>query len=134
VSALRQVIGRKDEAFDSLTGYDPFHDFGQISHGNVTVEEVIGLDQDANTARALIEAARLAGPRLEPGQSPSGKLFLERRPNFFGAANGARTLRIIIRAAVGADKEIVLSQRHAAGWQSPFARSTSRIGGGGVWQ
>lgn len=111
--AARQVGGTEDEPFDALTARERFHDFRDVGQRDTAVKEMVGLDQDANTARALIEAARCAGAGFEPGQTPRGKLFLQSRPNFFRTANRAGALGVIIRPAISADKEIALSQRHA---------------------
>lgn len=57
LSAFRQVISRQDEAFDSFTARDSFDDFGHVRERDVAIEEMIGLDQDADPARALIQTA-----------------------------------------------------------------------------
>lgn len=110
--ALRQVNRRKDETFDSLTGGDPFHDFWQISHGDVPVKKVIGLDQDANAAGTLVQATRGAGPGAKLGQPARGQLFLQGEPNFFRAFLGTRPLFVFRTPPVGADKEVALPLRH----------------------
>jgi hypothetical protein len=112
VSPLRQVIRGKDETFNSLTACDPFHDFWQIGHRDVTVKEVIGLDQDTDATGTLVETTRGAGASAEWGQPARGQLFLQGQANLFRALVGTRSLFVIRTAPVRTDKEIALSLRH----------------------
>jgi hypothetical protein len=96
-----------------LTACDPFHDLGQISHCDVTVKKVIGLDQDTDATRALIEAARGAGTGSKLGQPTRGQLFFQGEANLFRAFVSARPFLVVRTPAIGADKEIALSLRHA---------------------
>ena len=88
-SALRQVIWRKDEAFDSLTACDPFHDLGHIRYRDPPVKKVIGLDQNADAARTLVKAARRANARLDLGKPPRAKLFFQRPVHVFRTSSRA---------------------------------------------
>lgn len=109
----RKVAGSEHQPLDPLTARERLHNLRQVRQFDPAIKEMIGLNQDTNTARTLVEAARLADPRAELGQPPGGHLCLQGLTNFFGAACRARTLGVLIRAAVGADKEIAFSQRHA---------------------
>jgi hypothetical protein len=112
VLALRQVLWRQNETVDSLTVCDPFDDFRQVSHCDVTIKEVIGLHQDADAAGTLVETTRGAGAGAEFGQPARGQLFLQGQANLFRALVGTRSLFVLRAAPVGADKEIALSLRH----------------------
>ena len=112
VSALGQILRAQDEAFDALTACNPFHDFGQVGHCHVAVEEVIGLNQNANTARTLVEATRGAGAGPKWRQPARGQLFLQSKANLFGAFLGTRPFFILRTPAIGADEEVSLSLRH----------------------
>jgi hypothetical protein len=112
-SAIRQVFRGKHETLDPVATRNPFHDLGQISHCDVTVKEVIGLDQDTDATGALIQAARGARAGSKLGQATRGQLFLQGKANLFRAFVGTRPLFVIRTPAVGADKEIALSFRHA---------------------
>jgi len=82
-SAPRQVIGSQHKPLDPLAARERFNDFGQIRGRHPTVKEMVGLDQDTNAARALVEAARGAGTRPELRQTARGELFLQCRTHFF---------------------------------------------------
>ena len=55
-STFRQIVKRQDEPFDSLTAGDSFDNLRDIRQRDVAIEEVVGLDQNANATGALIEA------------------------------------------------------------------------------
>jgi regulator of RNase E activity RraA len=99
-------------------------DFRHVRERDSAIKEMVGLDQDANAARALIETARSAGTRLEFGQAARRELFLQGRADLFRTFERTRTFRIFIRATVGADEKIASSQRHGADSQPALARST----------
>ncbi len=88
------------------------------------IKEMVGLHQDADAARTLVQAARFADARPEFGQTARCDLLFQRRPDFFGSAAGARTFRVIIRAPVRADKKVALALRHAVKSTTAAPRST----------
>ena len=61
----------------------------------------------------MIEAARSAGARLQLGEPARGQLFLQGLAHFFRAFVRARSLRVIVGPAIGADEEVALALRHA---------------------
>ena len=73
-SALGAGLGMAAQALNA-TAKDRIDNFREVGHGHVTVKEVVGLDQDADAARALIEATAGADPRLHPGEAAGGQLF-----------------------------------------------------------
>ena len=66
-SSSRQVFGSEDEAFDAVAAHDSFHDLGDVGDSDAAVEEMVGLDQDADAARALVETTGGANAGLELG-------------------------------------------------------------------
>jgi hypothetical protein len=59
----RQILGSEHQALEALTGGKPLYDFRNIRPRDATIKKMVGLDQDADAAGALIEAARGAGAR-----------------------------------------------------------------------
>lgn len=112
-SASRQVVGAEHKPLDSVVAGNPFNDFRHVRYRDPAVEEVIGLDQDTDATGALIQAARGARPGSKWGQPTRGQLFLQGKANLFRAFVGTRPLFVIRTPAVGADKEIAFSLRHA---------------------
>ena len=74
--AAREVAGAKDQPLDPLTARQRFYYFRHVRQRDSAIKEMIGLDQDTNAAGTLIEAARLADPRLDLRQTARGDLFL----------------------------------------------------------
>ena len=74
---------------------------------------MVGLDQNADTAGALVQATRSASASSELRQATRGELFFERGPDRFRPLLRATTLLMAGFAPVGADKKITLSKRHA---------------------
>jgi hypothetical protein len=66
-----------------LTARERFDDFGQIGHCDLTVKEVIGLDQDTDAAGTLVETTRGAGTGAKLRQPAGGQLFLQGKANLF---------------------------------------------------
>lgn len=66
-SPSRQVFGSEDEAFDPVAGHDSFHDLGDVGHRDAAIKEMVGFDQDADAARALVETTGRANAGLELG-------------------------------------------------------------------
>ena len=107
-----------------MTARNAFYDLWQVGHCHVTVKKVIRLNQDANTARALVEATRgaRAGPKLR--QAARGQLLLQGQANLFRALVGTRSLFVLRTPAVRADEEVTLSLRIQGGCQPIPWRST----------
>jgi quercetin dioxygenase-like cupin family protein len=118
-SVPRQIGGTEDKALHTLAAGDSFHDLRHVRHGDAAVKKMIGLDQNADAAGALIETARGADAGLDLGQPARGELFLQGEAHFLRTSSGAAALRVIFRAPVNADKEIALSLRHGAESQPP---------------
>lgn len=74
-SPFCQIFRGKYEPLDPLSVHNSFDDLGHIGHRDPAVKKVIGLDQNADAARALVEATRRANACFDPGQSPRTKLF-----------------------------------------------------------
>lgn len=74
-STSREIVGAKNQPLDPLTAGNSIHDFGHVGHSDPPVKEMIGLDQNANSTRALVETARSANACLELGESARGELF-----------------------------------------------------------
>jgi hypothetical protein len=66
-SSPRQVVGTEDKSLDPLTARDSVDDFRHVRHGDAAIKEMIGFDQNADSARALVEATRGANASLDPG-------------------------------------------------------------------
>ena len=64
LSTFREVVWAKNKSLDPLAPGNGLHDLRQVRQSNVTVKEMIGLDQNADAARALVQATRRAGARL----------------------------------------------------------------------
>ena len=120
----RQIVRREHQALDAPSACERFHDLRNIGRSDTPVKEVVRLDQNADAARTLVEAARFADARAEFRQTPRCDLLLQRRPDFFGPAPGARTFRVIIRALVRADKKVALALRHVVQSTAASRRST----------
>jgi hypothetical protein len=56
-STFRQIFGAKDEPLDSLSGHNRFDDLWHIRHRDAPIKKMIGLDQDADSTRALVKTA-----------------------------------------------------------------------------
>jgi hypothetical protein len=128
-SSSRQIVGRKNKAFDPLAAHDSFHDFGDVRYGDAAIKEMVGLDQDADAARALVETTGGANAGLELGQSTRGDLFFQGEAHFLRTSSRATALGIIFRPPVNADEEIALALRHAQRVAPAFRRSIKRRGG-----
>lgn len=74
----------------------------------MAIEKMVRLDHDGDAGAALIETARAAGPRLQLIQAAGRECFLQRVLDRFRAFRGAATARIIVRAPVRADEQVVL--------------------------
>ena len=122
--STRELVRIKHQPLDAFTGNERLDDFRHIRHCDVPVKEMVRLDEDADTARALIEAARFTDARAELRQTARRDLFLQRRADFFGPAHRARTFRVVIRSPIRADKEIALAQRHVVNSAIAAGRST----------
>jgi len=86
---FRQVFRGKHEPLEPLSGHNPFDDLGHIRHHDPAVKKVIGLDQDADAARALVKAARRANARLGLGEPARAELFFQRPVHLFRASSRA---------------------------------------------
>lgn len=86
---FRQVFRGKDEPLDPLSAHNPFDDLGHIRHRDPAVEKMIGLEQDADAARALVKAARRANTRLDFGEPAGAELFFQRPMHIFRASGRA---------------------------------------------
>ena len=82
-SAARQLFVCQYQPLDASVGRNRLYDFGHVRQRHVAIKEMIGFNQDADAARALIETTRLAGTRAEPGQAAFLQLLLERGADFF---------------------------------------------------
>jgi hypothetical protein len=67
-----QVFGGEDKAFDPAAAHNPFDDFGDVGDRDAAIKEMIGLDQNADTARALVETTGGTNARPELGCPPRG--------------------------------------------------------------
>jgi len=67
-STAGKVFVGQDQTFNARLTSERLHDLGDIGQGHMAVKEMIGLDENADAARALIETTRFAGPGAEPGQ------------------------------------------------------------------
>ena len=74
-STFRQVFRGKDEPLDPLSARDSFYNLGHIRQRDPAVKKVIGLNQDADAARALVKATRRANARLDLGEPVRAELF-----------------------------------------------------------
>ena len=110
--AASQVFVGQHEPLDAATGRERVQNLWHVRERHVPIEEVVGFDENADAARALIEAAGGAGARAEPGQAAHLQLFLQRRANLFRAARRTTAFRIVIRPPINADEEVTLAQRH----------------------
>ena len=122
--AARQILACQHETLDALAARQGFDDLGHVRQGHAPVKEMVWLDQNAHTARTLVEATRFTNPRPQLRQAASGDLFLQRRPDFLRPAHRAGTFRVVIRAPVRADKEIALALRHVVKSTAASRRST----------
>ena len=108
--AAREIVRGEHQTLDASIAGQRFHDLGQIRQGDASVKVVIGFDENADAAGALVETARLADASAEFRQTARGHLFLQRRADFLGTLRGAGAFDVIIGAAIGADEKITLSQ------------------------
>jgi uncharacterized protein YeaO (DUF488 family) len=74
-SAFGQLIATQHEPLNPAAIRDRIDNFRQVGHGHVTVKEMVGLDQDADATRALIEATAGANARFNFGQAARSQLF-----------------------------------------------------------
>jgi hypothetical protein len=63
----RQVVGGEDEAFDPVAAHESFHNLGYVGDSDAPIKEMIGLNQNTDTARALVETTGGANAGLELG-------------------------------------------------------------------
>jgi hypothetical protein len=122
--ATRQIVRREHQALEPPAARQRLHDLRDIGRSDTTVKKMVGLDQNADAARTLVEAARFADTRAEFRQTPRRDLFLQRCPDFLGPARGARIFCVVIRAPVRADKKVALALRHVVKSPSAGRRST----------
>lgn len=122
--ATRQIVRREHQALDPPAACERFHDLRHIGWSDTPIKKMVRLDQNADTARTLVEAARFADARAEFRQSPRCHPLLQRCPDFLGPARGARTFRVVIRPPVRADKKVALALRHVVKSTAAARRST----------
>ena len=123
-STLSQFFPGKHEPRDGLIPLDRIDDFPHVGRRDVTVEDVIWLNQDGDAGGALVEAARAANTRFELRKSARLQLLFQLAIDLLGTTSSTGAFLMAFSSPVRANKEIALSQRHAAGWQSWTARST----------
>ena len=73
--AEREIAGSEDQPLHPLTARERFNNFGDIRQRDPAIKEMIGLDENADSAGALIQAARCASACLELGQPARRELF-----------------------------------------------------------
>ena len=96
-------------------------DRGHVGNRNPGENQVVRLKNHRGTVFARIKARGSARAKAI-GKLASHKLGLQLFDEFFGTARGARTLRVIVGSAVGADEEKALSRRHAPTVAHPSRR------------
>jgi hypothetical protein len=111
----REIFFSKDQSLDPFPGGERFNYFRDVGEGNPAIKEMVWFNENTDSTRALIQAARRAGTRSEPGQATRFQLFLQRSSDNLRPARCAGTFRILVRPPVRADKKIALTQRHGAG-------------------
>jgi hypothetical protein len=107
-----QIVLRQNEPFDPPSGRNRVNDFGDIRNGHPPIEEVVGLDEDAHSTRALVEATGGAGARGQASQAARLQLFLQRGADLIRTLGRTAAFRVVIRPAINANKEVALAQRH----------------------
>jgi len=108
----REIVRRKNQTLDTRVRGQRLHDLGHVGQSHAAVKVMVRLDENADAARTLIEAARLADASAKFREAPRLHLFLQRGSDFLRAFLGTTALRVLIGASVRADKKIALAQRH----------------------
>ena len=67
--ATGEIIVAQNQPLDAPIARQRVDDLGHVGQGHSPVKEVVGLDENADAARALVEAAGGARARAEPGQA-----------------------------------------------------------------
>jgi hypothetical protein len=88
-----------------------FDDFIDVSFGDVSIPDRIGIDHEVRAVLALVETASLIGPHPAL-EAALGKLLLEKFLQLGLAAGIAASPRISRRALVAAYEDVFLKLRH----------------------
>ena len=113
MSVSRQFCLAQDEALHALAGRNRLDDFGHVLRGDVSVKEVIGLNQNRDATGALVEATRGAHTGLKFRQTAGGDSFFQCLPDSFGTARGAGAFFVALSATISANEKVSLTLRHA---------------------
>src|SRR5690606_38287955 len=93
-----------DEPLDDAAGHGRVRDRVDVVEGHASVRDVLGLLHDRRTDVAEVEAARRTG--ADPSRRPAlDERRLEALDELFTSLLGARSLRVVVGAAVRADEE-----------------------------
>ncbi len=102
----------QDESLDPFTFFECFDDRGNILDRDVTIKEMIGLDQYRYARRTLVEAARGTNPRLQLGEPSLEKLQLQGLVHRLGPLGRARPFWIVVGPPIRAHENITMPLPH----------------------